>query len=94
MAKRDIISSEPAVVDIPQQTPSPAGPIPGTVRLLNLRRDIKDITLLDGTNLRLRPHSKDNPRWSEPVYKKLLPEAARKMASPNRREILIREEVA
>ncbi|MEW6352383.1 MAG: hypothetical protein AB1646_25300 [Thermodesulfobacteriota bacterium] len=64
-----------------------AGPIPGTVRLVNLTPGAIDITLLDGTNLRLGP--KRGTNRSPWIPKKHLHPVVKAMAA--RREIRIEE---
>jgi hypothetical protein len=62
----------------------------GLVRIVNLEASYKDITLLDGSNIRLAPYSRGGgPNVSEPVLKKLLPPALKSMVT--RRWIKIEE---
>jgi hypothetical protein len=69
---------------------TPAGPPPGTVRLVNLRPEERDITLTNGANLHLWPHALHGERHkSAPVLRKLLPPVVQKMI--RRGEIRIEE---
>lgn len=64
----------------------------GQVRLKNLRPEPRDITLTDGTNLRLGPRTRENDRHiSAPIYKRLLHMSAI-MGMVHRREIKLIEE--
>lgn len=63
----------------------------GKVRVVNLRPEPRDITLVNGTNLRLGPRIKDNDRHiSEPISKRLLPPPVEGMIK--RKEIKLVEE--
>lgn len=62
----------------------------GLVRIINLEASAKDITLVDGTNVRLGPHVRGGGgNVSEPILKKLLPPALKGMVT--RRWIKIEE---
>lgn len=64
----------------------------GQVRVKNLRPEPRDITLTNGTNLRLGPRSKMNSNHiSEPIYKRLLPMDAI-MGMVRRKELKLIEE--
>jgi len=64
----------------------------GQVKLKNLRPEPRDITLTDGTNLRLGPRSKVNDRdTSAPISKRLLPMKAIK-GMVRRKELKLIEE--
>lgn len=68
------------------------GPMPGTVRIMNLSPYTRDITLNDGTNVRLGPFARTGLRHvSGPILKKLLPPPVKKMVK--RRELKLLEEV-
>ena len=63
----------------------------GKVRVMNLRPEARDITLVNGTNLRLGPRIKDSDRHiSEPISKRLLPPPVEDMVK--RKEIRLIEE--
>ncbi len=92
--------AEPSVNDVgapneaaPSPNPLPRGEgtlIPGTVILVNREPGAKDITLADGTNVRLAPFSRSGTgHRSKPIPKKLLPPPVRKMR--DRGEIDIEE---
>jgi hypothetical protein len=70
------------------------GPIPGTVRIINMRPEPRDITLITGRTLLLGPFSREGNRHiSEPVPKKNLHRSSiDKMIA--RKEIKLKEEVA
>jgi len=93
--KRDLEPQEEGAFTAPVIEEAPAiteGPIPGTVRLMNMNSQAKDITLYDGTNVKLHPFNRTgSAHISRPIPKKLLPEVVRKMAQ--RRELAILEEV-
>lgn len=66
---------------MPQDESPPAGPVAGYVRIINMEPCPKDVTLHDGTNVRLGPFSKANTAHiSEPILKKLIPDAVKKLA--------------
>lgn len=63
----------------------------GQVRLKNMRPEPRDITLTDGTNLRLGARSRANDNHiSAPISKRLLPDAV--MAMVRRKELKMIEE--
>lgn len=65
-------------------------PVAGTVRLHNLETSARDITLTDGTNVRLAPFSRTGlAHISAPIPKKLIPEAIKKLVT--RRWVKIEE---
>lgn len=95
MAKRRD-EAEPVVVESVETPPAKLvqpGPIPGTVRIWNLRPEPWEITLCDATHIRLAPFSKAGERHiSKPIPKKNLPDAVAQMVK--RREVKLVEEVA
>lgn len=64
----------------------------GQVKVKNLRPEPRDITLTDGTNLRLGPRSRENTHHvSAPISKRLLPMSI-VMKMVRRKEIKLIEE--
>jgi hypothetical protein len=70
----------PAPTVAPVQTPTPNGGVPGTVRIHNRLPYPIDITLSDGTNVRLGVKAVGKVRHiSEPIPKKLIPQVTRNL---------------
>lgn len=83
---------ESSADDVQVTAQAPKGPIPGTVRIINRESNPRDITLHNGVNIRLAPFSRvGDGHISEPIPKKLLPDAIKKMV--RRGWVQMREEV-
>jgi hypothetical protein len=90
VAKKTKTKKETAKAAAPAEPRKPAGPPPGTVRLVNLTSSERDVTLTDGRNLHMTPWSRTGTgHKSSPVLRKLLPPVVRKMVA--RGEIRIEE---
>lgn len=78
---KDIQPEVEAVLQDIATPPIPTGPIPGTVRIHNLKKDDLQVILVGSIHFRLKGFKPgETGHISEPIPKNLIPEAYKKLA--------------